>query len=239
MRRIMAIVILTTLIAQVRSARAQGDDSGIGYFALIFTPPGGIAPVARQWMLSDPSTKISFDANWGHLPVDNSSINMFTGGVTFPTDSGKADFGLSAGYGMLNCSGCFGTFVLGAEYEGRVMQSSGTNGTFTLGLDGRLGLGRTSLSGGATTYLSASAGMPLSLAFGRGDAMRIVPFLTPAVGIGHVGSSLGETGVRLLVGGGVGILSQPSGIGATLGVQRVLIDGGKFLFGLGVSLIRR
>jgi hypothetical protein len=82
-------------------------------------------------------------------------------------------------------------------------------------------------------------GLPLSLAFGQGNAIRIVPFFTPAFGVGHIGADLSETGVRFLVGGGIGILSQSAGIGATLGVQRIIANGGKTVFGVGMSVIPR
>ncbi len=56
MPRSLALMIVATLLAHARSARAQ-DDSGIGYGALVFTPSACVAPVAREWMPSDPGTK--------------------------------------------------------------------------------------------------------------------------------------------------------------------------------------
>jgi hypothetical protein len=239
MRRILALTIVAVSFARVSKASAQGDDSGVGYVSLVTTPSAGVSPLVRQWMLSDPRSKTSFDAQWGHFSGIGADFNMFTGGVTFPVKSGKADFGLSAGYDKLSCAGCGGFFVAGAVYEGSLKQSAGTGSTFTLGLSGRLGYARSNFSDGAASFWSASVGLPLSFAFGQGDATRIVPFLTPAFGAGHVGAGLDETGVRFLVGGGIGIVNQPAGIGVTVGAQRVIISGGKIVFGLGLSLIPR
>jgi hypothetical protein len=186
-------------------------------------------------MLSDPSSSTAFDVQWGHVGGEGANFDMFTGGVTFPVKSGKADFGLSAGYAKLSCGGCGGGFVAGAFYEGSLKQSTGTGGTFTLGLNGRLGFSRAD----DISSWSASVGLPLSYAFGSGDATRIVPFLTPAFGGGNIGMSFSGAGVRFLVGGGVGILNQPAGVGVTLGVQRVIISGGKLVFGLGLSVFPR
>jgi hypothetical protein len=235
MRSILAVAILAALVAPASGARAQGDDGGIGYVALVSTPSAGVAPIARQWMLSDPRGNVGLDVQWGHLSGNGANFDMFTGGVTFPTKSGKADFGLTAGYGRISCDGCGSNFVAGGVYEGSLRQSAGTGGTFTLGLNGRLGYARAS---GISTW-SASVGLPFSYAFGSGDATRIVPFLIPAFGAGNIGSSLSTTGVRFLVGGGVGVLNQPAGVGVTLGVQRVIISGGKYVVGLGLSVIPR
>ena len=233
MRRILAVTIIAAGLVGTNDAKAQGDDSGTGYFALVTTPSAGVPPIARQWMLSDPRSNTSFDAQWGHLGGEGANFDMFTGGVTFPVKSGKADVGLSAGFGRLSCSGCSGNFVAGGFYEGSLRQSTGTAGTFTLGLNGGLGYSRAE---GVSSW-SASVGLPLSYAFGHGDALRVVPFLTPAFGAGNIGLGLPGTGVRFLVGGGLGILNQPSGIGVTLGVQRVIVNGGKTVFGLGLSLL--
>ena len=235
MRKVLAVMIVAATLVGTPPARAQGDDSGAGYVALLVTPSAGIAPVARQWMLSDPRSSTGFDVQWGHLSGNGANFDMFTGGVTFPVKSGKADLGLSAGYARVSCNGCGGGFVAGGVYEGSLKQSTGTGGTFTLGLNGRLGYSR---NGGFSSW-STSVGLPFSYAFGSGDAMRIVPFLTPAVGAGNVDFSFSGTGLRFLVGGGVGVLNQPAGIGVTLGVQRVIISGGKLVFGLGLSVLPR
>ena len=191
-------------------------------------------PVARQWMLSDPRIETSFDGRWGHFRPPGANYDMFTGGVVFPIKWGRADIGFSAGYGRLSCTGRSGHFVAGAFIEGSLKQSTSTAGTFTLGLNGQLGYSR---SEGDLLTWSASVGFPLSYAFGHGDALRVVPFLTPAFGARNIGLGLPGTGVRFLVGGGLGILNQPSGMGVTLGVQRVIINGGKTVFGLGLSLL--
>lgn len=235
MRKILAVTIVATVFVGTSRARAQGDDSGAGYVALLVTPSAGVPPIARPWMLSDPSTNTAFDVQWGHLNGVGANFDMFTGGVTFPVKSGKADFGLSAGYSKVSCSGCGSGFVAGGVYEGSLRQSAGTGGTFTLGLNGRLGYSR---ANGFSSW-SASVGFPFSYAFGNGNATRIVPFLTPAVGAGNVDMSLSGTGVRFLVGGGVGVLNQPAGVGVTLGAQRVIISGGRLVFGLGLSVFPR
>jgi hypothetical protein len=233
MRSILALAVGAALLGLASSAKAQGDDNGFGYVALITTPSAGVTPIVRQWMLRDPSTRMGIDAQWGHLDGNGANFDMVTGGLTFPTSSGKADYGVSAGYGRPNCAGCPGYLVAGGVYEGSLEQSTGTASVFTVGLNGRLGYARSQ----GTSYWSGSVGVPLSLAFGQGNAMRIVPFLTPALGVGHIGSDLSATGVRLLVGGGIGVLSQSAGIGGTLGFQRILADGSKTVFGLGMSIL--
>jgi hypothetical protein len=75
---------------------------------------------------------------------------------------------------------------------------------------------------------------------GSPTGVQIVPFVSPGFGWGRVsegGDS--ESGTRFVLGGGVGIVSSNSGLGLTLGAQKVFIDGGKLVFGAGLTWARR
>ena len=185
-------------------------------------------------MLSEPLAGIGADVQWGHMSGDGGSLNTFTGGVTLPIAAGHGDVGISAGYFKPSCDvgSCDGNFVAGGVVEGRVLQSQMQSATFTLGLSGHVGFAKP--SGG--TIWSASAGAPISLALGSKTGLQVVPFITPSYGWGRAsGGGASESGSRLMVGGGIGLLSASSGFGFNVGVQKVFIDGGKTVFGAGFS----
>lgn len=234
MRKVMLCLMAGALAGSPQRATAQ---AALAYLALISTPTAGEAPLARQWMTSDPAKGIGFDIDWGHVSGYSGSLDMFTGGFVVPFAEGRADAGLSAGYFKPTCDGggCDGNFVASGVVEGRVLQSQMSGATFTLGLSGRLGFAKPT---GATVW-SASAGMPLSVAIGTGG-LRVVPFVTPAIGWGHAsagGSS--ESGERFLLSGGVGLMSSGGSFGLTVGAHHVFIEGGKTVFGAGISLSHR
>lgn len=234
MRTLRRLLVAVALCAPAKSATAQSIGDVVAYAALIATPTAGVSPVARQWMTSAAQTGVGADVQWGHVSGDGGSINTFTGGVTVPIASGRGDVGISAGYFRPSCDvgSCDGNFVAGGVVEGRVLQSQMQSATFTLGLSGRVGFAKP--SGG--TLWSASAGAPLSLAIGGATGLQVVPFVTPALGWGHAsGGGDSESGSRFILGGGIGLLSSSSGLGFSIGVQKVFIDGGKPMFGAGFS----
>lgn len=155
---------------------------------------------------------------------------------------------------------CGGGFILGANWATPLLRSPlGTGGstTFTLGLDATLGLGMgdiLEISAGSlsaeleATSFSATAGVPLMLTARSGN-VTFVPHLTPRLGFGHLSvdfdvPGLGsedesESGLRAMLGGGLGILFESSGFGFDVGFQKVFVEDGNTLLGVGVRKLFR
>ncbi|MDQ2766478.1 MAG: hypothetical protein M3Y30_04910, partial [Gemmatimonadota bacterium] len=84
---------------------------------------------------------------------------------------------------------------------------------------------------------TASTSAPLSLAIGRHSGIQLVPFVSPGFGWGHIsGGGESASGSRFMLGGGLGIVGISSGVGLTLGAQKIFVDGGKTVFGAGITL---
>ena len=67
--------------------------------------------------------------------------------------------------------------------------------------------------------------------------MKFVPYVTPAFGFGRAGGGgASESGVRFLLGGGVGLYNPESSVSVHAGFQQIFISGAKMLFGVGLSL---
>ena len=226
------------ICAPVSRLIAQSQSAAVGYLALVSTPTAGVTPVAKQWMLADPAPGIGIETQWGHVSANGGSINTFTAGVTMPLAAGHADVGISGGYLKPSCDAgsCSGYAVASAVVEGRVLQTHTNAATFTVGLSGRVGFAKPS----DATVWSAAASLPLSLAMGSPKGVQFVPFVSPGFGWGHMSSgSDSQSGTRFMLGGGVGVMSATSGIGSTVGAQKVLIQGGKIVFGAGLTWSRR
>ena len=94
---------------------------------------------------------------------------------------------------------------------------------------------------------SGSVGVPIALLVSAtAPGMRIVPFITPAFGFGSeqvtaVNPGFGGTfsqsasGQSFIIGGGIALTNPASSVGANLGFQKVMIDGGKTQVGIAVT----
>jgi len=186
-------------------------------------------------MLNRTMSKPDFSARYGHMSLDGASINTFDARVGFAAGT-KATVGVNAGYQAISCDlGCDGHFIAGVNAEGRLSSMDLGTGAdaaqLTIGLNTDAGFGTRS----GTTVFGITAGLPVALASGS-STLKIAPFLTPALGWGHLSDSGdSESGTRFLLGGGVAILSPTSGLDVNLGFQKVFIDSGEMIFGLSLT----
>ncbi len=238
MRTLMWCLAAVVIGAPASRVLGQAGNGAAGYIALVSTPTAGVPQVVKQWMLADPAHGVGVESQWGHVSGNGGSLDTFLSGVTLPLAEGRADVGFSAGYLKPSCDqgDCAGFAVASGVVEGRVLQSQAGSATFVLGLSGRIGFAKPNDG----TAWSASASAPLSMAMGSPTGVQFVPFVSPGFGWGHISEgSDSESGTRFMLGGGVGIVSSNSGLGFTLGAQKVFIDGGKLVFGAGVTWARR
>jgi len=217
-------------------AAAQSVSDAAAYLALISAPQGAVPPILSEPMLGRAMRSMDVALRYGHVGLDGGSLNSYDVRLGFPLGT-RSMFGVNAGYQDLSCrGGCDGHVMIGANAEGRLTSSTVGSGAdaakLTLGLNGEVGLGRRE----DITVVGFTAGLPIALLAGT-PTMRIAPFLTPAIGVGHVSTDGdGETGTRFLLGGGVHFESLTSGIGANVGFQKVFINRGKTMFGLTLIL---
>jgi len=225
------------ICAPASALNAQSPSAAIGYLTLISTPAGAMAPVVKQWMLPEPSRGVSIETQWGHVSGAGGSLDAFTVGAALPLADGRAAVDLSAGLQKPSCDrfDCNGHFLASAGVEGRIIQAESGLATFTLGLSGRIGFAKPT----GVTLWTASSSAPLSLTFGKQGGVQFVPFVSPGFGWGRIsGGGRAESGTRFMLGGGFGVVGTSSGVGVTLGAQKIFVDGGKTVFGAGITLSR-
>jgi len=224
-------------------ARAQDLDIDLdaifAYTAIISTPVGAVAPVATRSMTDAPAEKLGVRAQYGRISGDGASANSVIGGVDLPL--GRGSVGVSAGYRFLDCGDseleCSGHFIAGVNGEQRVVSRAVGTSLLALGVSGGFGYGKDDVS----TALAANLGTPISFALTAGR-VQIVPFVKPALAWGRIsgedeesGIDVAESGTRFMLGGGIGIMNVAPGLGINAGVQKVFIDGGRTVFGAGLS----
>lgn len=232
--RTLSLLALTLLWAV--PAAAQSDKDVTAYFALIGTPPGALPPVLSNAMLGRTMPAPDFRIRYGHISTAGTDFNNFAATLGIPAGT-KAMVGITAGYEAISCDGCNGHFIAGATAEGRLSSTPIGTGAdaslLTIGLNGEFGYGHPS---GASLY-TLTAGVPVALV-ANGAALKIAPFLTPAIAWGHESDDGGvsESGTRFLLGGGVTFQSTTHALGANVGFQKVFINGGDTVFGISVII---
>jgi hypothetical protein len=156
----------------------------------------------------------------------------------------KSSFSMTGGVTDLDCPGCGPALMLGVGGDMRVYESGdpvGSGSTLSLALSGDLGYAK--LEPSAQTGLVLAVGLPLTVGFGANrEGLRFAPYFTPALGVGSVSDSCNglvtsdceESGMRWLVGGGIGIWNSLTSVSVTIGVNQVLIERAKPVLGINV-----
>jgi hypothetical protein len=217
----------------IASGRAQDTGDIAAYVALQFTPPAGFAPIVTRTMLGDARPGWDFTPRYGRVDLFEDAANNFA--LSFVHGSNRGSFGVTAGYWNPDCDNCDGHFVAGLGGDVRLFVSPVGTGpgamALNVGLNGEIGFGKPQ----DATVWSATAGLPVTLV-ASGSGIRLAPFITPAVGYGHISVDGGsESGVRAMLGGGIGIIGA-NGFGVTVGFQKVFIDEGTTTLGVNASL---
>ena len=229
MHRITAVAVATMLVmGSTASAQSNGDRAA--YVALSLTPVGALPLTARSTMFDAQVAPTTITARYG----SQEDLHTFGIGSDFGM-GGTARAGVTLGYST--CDGCEGSFMFGADFITPLRRSAGS-GTRTTAMTISLNpsLGVASLSEGEVTALAASVGLPVSVAMGDAGA-RFAAFVTPGIGFGMLsGSGESESGVRPMLGGGVGLRFPNITISGS--AHKIFVDRGELEFGLGIALGR-
>lgn len=232
MKRASLLWIALAAVVFVSPVHAQDEGDATAYLALSFTSTGGFVPLPSAARLGEPGGAWSLRYGQFSFDDDDAFHNVGVSG-DFRAGAGRA----SLTGGAMVCSGCDPLIMLGADWTTPLTRSVSESGTFTVGLTTAGGVGIPTSDGADGVALSASLGLPLSMIAGQSDGLRVVPFLTPAVGFGAATGDDGASGVRPMLGGGVGLVAA-SGLSVSAGFQKIFIEGGETIIGLAITFGR-
>jgi hypothetical protein len=233
--------ILTTALALFvsvfgRVALAQDASARAAYRALTQTPPGALPATAGVSIVGSETRGWTVHARYGLMSFDNDEyVHNF--GIGGDVRVGAGRVGLTLGVYEPACTDgtCPGHFMTALGFSERMvgvaMGREGSHGTLNVGLDVTAALGTPP---GGTLY-AGSISLPISFASDT-TGFRIVPYVAPGFGTGLV-RDRGDTdaGIRATFGAGVAVTGIGGGLGLNAGVQRIFLEGGNWLVGVGVS----
>jgi hypothetical protein len=248
-----------------RALHAQSDGAIAAYYSLLATPAAALPPLAPATRglavhasfghsSPDPSLTNNTFGIGVDMPLGSARVGVTAGLISINCDEGRiAD-------PENTCAPNESHFMLAGNvhktlWSSAVLRESASApprrraraaasrasdlGTLSVGVDGQMGVAGL---GDAGTAFTASVGLPVALTLGN-SRVHVVPFLTPGIGYGSLsryivaddGTTSGAGGMRAMLGGGIGVMSAHSGLGASLGFQKIFIDGGSTQIGVGVT----
>lgn len=230
--------------------------------------PGGFAVRAQfGYIDEDGPTSRRILGGGLDIAVGRSTFGVTGGYVDFACDQGALDDALG-GTGPRISIECKGGLMAGVNWTTPLVTTplgASGNTTLVLGVDGAAGYGSGDLLTITATdpnfpltasfsiearALSAGLGLPVALV-AKSGALTLVPHLTPRIGYGRatikvpfadaIGTNTEETesGARFMLGGGLDLHIANSGLGVSVGFQKVFVDGGNTLIGAGLSYAMR
>ncbi|HVX41328.1 MAG TPA: hypothetical protein VHB25_17320 [Gemmatimonadaceae bacterium] len=229
----LALIAAAPLAAQVTS------DDVSAYRALMLTPVGGLSPIATSTIDGEVQSGVALALRYGYYGGGSSlsSHNDFGATAVLPLAMGST---VSLTGGVASGQGNNGLMLsIGADTRITEMPFGSAADSRRLGIavNGELGYGKPT----GEHVISGAVGLPLSLIPGRmaRDAMRIVPWVTPAFGFGNEkfdGFDQTFSGSRFMLGGGLAVYNPSSSLSFSAGVQYVSIQSAQLQIGLNVVL---
>jgi hypothetical protein len=234
---------LTTASAQVIIVDENHPTANeiLTYFATVGTPVGGLPPIATSTILGEPQSGVALALRFGHVNASPgiTSLNNFGASAVLPLGTGST-LSLTGGFSAPTSGSTALMLAIGGDTRLGSMAVSADRGSshVDFALNGELGYGKPT----DATLWAGEVGLPISLVPGPGprDALRVVPFLTPAFTFANFDSDdprvVSQSAVHFMLGGGLAFYNRTSPLEVSLGLQYVAVNGSNLQFGLSVVL---
>jgi hypothetical protein len=206
-----------------------------GYIALVRTPLAALPPYLPRDLVVNERSPTVFHLRYGLRRDDSTDAHTVAGTLEFPLGGGN--LGMTAG---VQTDPQNTILMAGAEYQAvfsrGLLTPSQTGPVLVLTMRSAIGFGTTVEGDSSKTLFAAGFSIPMSVPIGTD--IVIIPFAAPGLQFGLV-SSNGKTEAepRVTIGAGL-VIHNPSRLDLTLGVNRVLLQEGRNVFGIGLTLNR-
>ncbi len=238
------LLLAALLLPPLASASSQTIQDARAFVALRATPVGGLVPMPGPAMVgrSIDGAQLGIRYGFNREDVTGGTVNtqaiaaaaVFALGLT-------GNWSLHAGVSDADCIDCKPELMLGVGGEMRVFEMAdflSAGSSLNIGVSGDFGYARLKPSGINAYSLGVGAPVALSMSGGAASGMRIVPYLTPALGIGKLSTECGGgdscDGTRVVLGGGIGFWNPVSSISASVGANHVFFPNQQPVFGVNV-----
>jgi len=229
MARVLGVLAVISVCVVPPCARAQSSGAFAGWAGLVSTPVAGFSPSVYVPPPPSAGRRWGAEARYSHwqFAADDDNTTNLAVGLAFPVAAVGRWSVLIGRTTKKECPDC-DAYMFGADLD---LPFLGQDGAFTVILHPAVGLSTQPGSSDLTTF---GAGLDVPLLFPTvARSLRLVPFVSPGVGLGRIsagGSS--DTGLRLFVGGGFSFVNMRNRLQVTASVRRIVYDEGATVFGI-------
>jgi hypothetical protein len=239
-----ACCLVVCLVSPPNIANAQtslGDSRA--FAALRSSHVGSLTPLLTPAMISRQLNGAQLAIRYGRRDERNVRTQAIAASAVFGIGlQSSATF--TAGALDADCTSCSPALLLGIGGDMRVAEFGdimGGGSQLSVAVSGDLGYAQLKPGDDYAATLAVGAPITLSLSGGGREALRIAPYFTPVFGVGetstpcmNTASTCDKSGMRWVLGGGVGVWNRTSSVSASLGVNQVVLSGARPVFGLNV-----
>jgi len=242
--RLRAVLSCVLLVALAFAARAQSVNDRFASQALRASHLGALTPLMTPSMIRRTVSGAQLGIRYGLMDEQGQRTHAIAGSGILAVGLASS-VTLTAGVTDSECSGCAPGLILGLGGDMRVFERAdvvASGSTFTIAVGGDFGYAAQA-SNTDQSALALGIGAPMTLVFGGNrEGMRIVPYFAPVFGVGQVNDVIciadpcdkSPSGTRVVLGGGLGIWNPISSISASVGVNQVMINSARPVFGVNV-----
>jgi hypothetical protein len=240
MRLLAPLALALTLAPAMRAAAQTGNDRA--FIALRATAIGALTPITTPAMISRRLNGAQLGIRYGFREEAGLRTHAMAASGIFGVGMASS-VSLTAGITDAECIDCSPAMLLGFGGDMRVFESGSASGGPSLSVAVSGDFGYAQLKPGDASAVAFGIGAPVTVTFGATrQGMRIAPFVTPVFGIGStsdecfVGIDCEKSGTRWVIGGGVGVWNPLSSISASVGINHVVLDRARPVFGVNVQI---
>lgn len=235
----MAVAAVLAITPLVASGAQTATDEERAFTALRATHIGALTPMLGPALVGRQLRSAQLGIRYG-LQREG-TVNTHAVALSGIFSAGTAStVSVHAGVSDADCAGCAPEMLLGLGGEMKVLEVGdvlGAGSALNVGVSGDVGYAQLKPDNSALA-LGVGAPMALTMPSSGSVGMRIVPFLTPMLGIGQIRSCTAVTdqcsGIRLVLGGGIGVWNPLSSVSASIGVNHVFLAGQDPVYGVNV-----
>lgn len=223
-------------------AQSAGDRSA--FTALRASHIGALTPLMTPAMISRSLNGAQLGIRYGLRDEGGIRSQALAGSALFGVGL-QSSVALTAGVADADCGNCSPELMLGVGGDMRVFERGdvvASGSSFTIAVSGDVGYAQPRAVEHA---VALGVGAPTTLVLGATrEGMRIATYFTPVFGIGNVsagcptipGSVCENSGTRVVLGGGVGVWNPLSSISASIGINHVMMNRTRPVFGVNVII---
>lgn len=243
MNRVAALFCLMSPFTVAAAQTNTGDARA--FAALRSSHVGSLTPLLTPAMISRQLNGAQLAIRYGRRDESNVRTQALAGSAMFGLGL-QSSTTITAGVLDADCTGCSPGLLLGLGGDMRIAEYGdivGGGSQISVAVSGDLGYAQLKPTDDYAITLAVGLPLTLSVSGGGREALRIAPYFTPVFGVGetstpcmNTATTCDKSGMRWVLGGGVGVWNRTSPISATIGINQVVLSGAKPVFGLNVII---